>query len=71
MQLDFIAELISECCKDVSTPPVLQQPTGETLPLSAIQSNEACVNVVAQGFWVKGKVVHTDVKGFNPTAKVY
>ena len=40
---DFTAELLSECGKDVSTEPVLQQRTGETLQRSAIQSNEACV----------------------------
>ena len=40
---DFTAELLSECGKDVSTEPALQQQTGETLQRSAIQSNEACV----------------------------
>ena len=40
---EFTAELLSECGKDVSTEPVLQQRAGETLQRSAIQSNEACV----------------------------
>ena len=39
-----------ECCKDVSTEPVSQQPTGESLPILAIQSNEVRVAVAAQGF---------------------
>ena len=62
--------LLSECCKDVSTELVLQQPTGESLPVLAIQSNEVCVDVAASGFWVKGQVVNVDVKVFNPAAKV-
>ena len=35
---EFRAELLSECCKGVSTEPVLQKPAGETLTQSAIQS---------------------------------
>ena len=62
--------LLSECCKDVSAELVLQQPTGESLPVLAIQSNEVCVDVAASGFWVKGQVVNVDVKVFNPAAKV-
>ena len=50
---DFTAELLSECGKDVSAEPLLQQRTGETLQRSAIQSNEACADVAVRGFWVK------------------
>ena len=63
---EFRAELLSECCKDVSTEPVLQKPAGETLTQSAIQSNEACVDVTARRLWVK-EVPYFDVKVVNPT----
>ena len=65
--MDYTAELLSECCKDVSPEPALQQPTGKTLSQSAIQSNETCLDVANRGFWVKGHVAHFDVKVFNPT----
>ena len=47
---DFTAELLLEYCKDVSTKPVPQQRTTEILPPSAIQLNEARVNVEARKF---------------------
>ena len=62
--------LLSECCKDVSTELVLQQPTGESLPILAIQYNEVCVDVAASGSWVKGQVANVDVKVFDHAAKV-
>ena len=69
---DFTTDLLAECCKDVSKEPTLQQLTGEELPKSTIQSNEARVDVAARGFWIKGQVAYFDVKVFiNPTAKVY
>ena len=68
---DFTAEMLSECCKDVATEPVLQPLTGESLPRSSITSDEARVDVAARGFWVKGQVAYFDVKVFNPTAKVH
>ena len=68
---DFTAELLSECCKDVSIEPILQELTGEALPPSTIQTNEARVDVAARGFWTKGQVAYFDVKVFNPTAKVH
>ena len=63
--------MLSECCKDVSTEPILQDITGEMLPPSTIQSDDARVDVAARGFWVKGQVAYFDVKVFNPTAKTY
>lgn len=68
---ELTAELLLECCKDVSTEPVLQQLTGETLPSSAVQSNEARIDVATRGFWVKRQVAYFNVKVFNPTAKFY
>ena len=68
---DFTAELLSKCCKDVSTEPVLQQPTDETLPPSTIRLYEAHVDVAGRGFWVNRQVAYFDVKVFNSTAKVY
>ena len=62
---ELTAELLLECCEDVSTDPVLQQPTGETLPPSAVQSNEARIDVAARRFWVKGQVAYFNVKVFN------
>ena len=56
---DFMAELLSECWKDTSTDTGLQQPTGETLPPSVIQSKEARVDAAAPGFWVKVQVFLT------------
>ena len=70
--------MLTECCKDVATEPILQEITGEKLPPSTIQSDDARVDVAARGFWVKGQVAYFDVKVFiayfdvkvfNPTAK--
>ena len=68
---DFTAELLSECCKDVSVEPVLQPLTGETLPSSSNKSDEARVDIAARVFWVKGQKAYFDVRVFNPTAKTY
>lgn len=42
----FIAELLSECCKNVSTEIVLLQTINETLPPSVIRSKEARVLIL-------------------------
>ena len=46
--------------------PASQQPTGETLPRPAIQSNEARVDVAARRFRVKGQVAYFNVKVLQP-----
>ena len=68
---DFTAELVSECCKDVSVEPTLQAQTGEKFPQSTIKSDEARVDVAARGFLVKGQMAFFDIRVFNPTAKTY
>ena len=68
---DFTAELLSECCKDVSIEPGLQSLTGEKLQPSANKSMDARVDVAARGFWVRGQMAYFDVRIFNPTAKTY
>ena len=45
---------------------LLQKPAGKTLTQSAIQSNEACVDVTACRLWVK-EVPYFVVKVVNPT----
>ena len=49
---DLTAKLRSECCKNVSTEPVLLKSTYKNLPKSAIQSNKSLVNVAVWGISV-------------------
>lgn len=42
---DFTAELLAECCKDVKMEPELQELTGEILPPSIIQTNDALKSI--------------------------
>ena len=66
------AQLLSEVCYDVKTEPDLQPLTGERMNYrSAITTEEARLDVRAQGFWARSEKAYFDVKVFNPFAKSY
>ena len=65
---DSIGHLLEEVCKDVKIEPVLTTLTGEQLPPSTIQGDEATLDIVARGFWQRGQNAFYDVRIFNPFA---
>lgn len=65
---DTIAHLLQETCRDVSVEPHLTPLTGEQLPASAIDGDDARLDVAARGFWQRGQRAFFDVRVFNPFA---
>ena len=54
---DITTNMLSELCKGVTSEPVLLPLTGETfVKKSTKTSDEACLDIKARGFWVKGKM---------------
>ena len=70
---DLTAFLLAEFCHDVTTEPVLQHLTGETMQYqTAITTDDARLDIQASGFWgVKSERTFFDVKVFTPLAKSY
>ena len=70
---DITASLMKEVCHNVTTEPVLQPLSGETLnPRSAIVEDNARSDVRAEGFWdCRQQHAYFDVKVFNPIAATY
>ena len=68
---DLTASLMREVCNNVSTEPPLQALTGEALPRSSNQQNEARLDVRARGFWNCGTDAFFDVRVFHPQADSY
>jgi hypothetical protein len=69
---DTTAKLLEEVCKNVSVVPVLLPLNGEQFAnKTANSSNEARLDVSANGFWVKGQKVFIDVRVFDPNALRY
>ena len=67
---DITADLMSEACSNVEVEPQLQPLTGEVMSQrSAVQSDEARLDIKADGFWgVRGQCTFFDVRVFNPYA---
>ena len=57
--------------KEVAIEPPLAPLTGEVLAKSAKVSDEARLDIAAQGFWQKYELAFFDVRVFNPFAKSY
>ena len=67
---DITADLMSEVSSNVEVEPQLQPLTGEMMSQrSAVQSDEARLDIKADGFWgIRGQCTFFDVKVFNPYA---
>ena len=66
---DLLASLLQDVCHDVEIEPHLQTLTREILRSSINSSDEARLDVSAQGFWQRGQRAFFDVRVFNPFAK--
>ena len=67
---DISADLMSEVSSNVEVEPQLQPLTGEVMSQrSAVQSDEARLDIKADGFWgVRGQCAFFNVRVFNPYA---
>ena len=67
---NIIADVMSEVCQNVEIEPQLQPLSGESLrPRSAIHSDEARLDIKADGFWGgHGQCTFFDVRVLNPYA---
>ena len=69
---DLIAALLQEVCANVSTEPLLQPITGESLGPSANKDDNARLDVCAGGFWgIEQQDAFFDVRVFYPFASSY
>ena len=70
---DITADLLSEVCHGVGIEPHLQPVTGEELRhRTAIHDDDARLDVVAEGFWGRGRQrAFFDVRVFNPFVQSY
>ena len=69
---DLTANLLKETCANVTIEPGLQPVTGEVLPRSANQDDEARVEIKAKGFWSQGsQEIFLNVRVFYPFAQSY
>ena len=66
---DLFASLLMDECHDFEVDLYLQTLIGEVLTSSTISSDEACLDIVARGFWQRGQRAFFDVRVFNPFAK--
>ncbi len=66
---DIFAKILDQVSYDVRIEPHLQPLSGETLPATANQDDEARADFAARGFHNKGEMNFFDVKVFNPFSK--
>ena len=66
---DLFARLLDEVCHGVQTEPHLEPVTGEVLPPGSNIQDEARLDIVALGFWLRYAKALFDVKVFNPFAQ--
>ena len=64
---DLTAKLLSEVCHDVQVEPILLPLIGEPMEhRTAIETNEARLDIRARGFWIRGHQAFLDVRVFDP-----
>ena len=69
---DLTAKLLSEVCYDVQVEPTLLPLTGERMKYrSAIETNEARLDIKIRGFWIQRQQAFLDLKVFDPNACRY
>ena len=69
---DLTAKMLKETCSNVVTEPRLQTITGECLPRTANQDDEARVDIRANGFWNRSsQEAFFDVRVVHPFAPSY
>ena len=66
---DLTATLLTQVCHNVATEPHLQPLSGESMSLrSAITTDNARVDIRANGFWTGAQDAYFDVRVFHPNA---
>ena len=66
---DLTATLLTQVCHNVATEPHLQPLSGESMSLhSAITTDNARVDIRANGFWTGAQDAYFDVREFHPNA---
>ncbi len=69
---DFTADTLNEVCNDVQVEPLLTPLSGETFKYkTANKEDNARLDVVARGVYIKGSRNYTDVRVFNPISYCY
>ena len=64
-----VCHYLSEVCHDVQVEPTLLPPTGERMEhRSAIETNEARLDIRARGLWIWGQEAFLDIRVFEPNA---
>jgi len=60
-----VAELLDDICIDVLVEPHLALLSGDHLPGSTIDGDDAWLDISARGFWQKGQHAFCDIRVFN------
>ena len=60
-----VAELLDDICIDVLVEPHLALLSGDHLPGSTIDGDDAWLDISARGFWQKGQRAFCDIRVFN------
>ena len=68
---DLEADMLNIVCNDIEVEPVLQELTGEVLPLGANTAPDARLDIHARGFWEKQRSAFFDVRVCHPNAESY
>ena len=69
---DPTARIVSEVCKDIDIEPKLLPLSGEELHgRTTNQSNDASLDIRAQGFWNRDQQTFFDIRVFDPNACRY
>ena len=69
---DLTAKLLSKECHDLQVETTLLPLTGERMEHhTAIETNEAMLDIRVTGFWIRGQQVFLDVRVFDPNACRY
>jgi len=68
---DLEAEIQRAVCAEVEMEPVLQDVTGEVLPMGAHKTPDARLDIRAQGFWAREQSAFFDVSVCRPNADSY
>ena len=68
---DLEAEILQAVCTDVEIEPVLQEVTGEVLPMGTNRAPDARLDIRARGFWAREQSAFSNVRVCHPNADPY